>query len=122
MNVFDCGLVIPHYGTIVVGEGNKIGKYCVLHTCTCIIVANRTIGDGFYLSKGATLVHDFYLGNNVTVAANSLVNGKNDEKYDCVLMAGSPAKVICQREAWYNTDGERWEKRVEESEKILNGN
>ncbi len=26
------GLVIPHYGTILVGGGNTIGKYTVLHT------------------------------------------------------------------------------------------
>lgn len=35
-NVFGYGLLIPHYGTIVVGNGNKIGNYAVLHTSTCI--------------------------------------------------------------------------------------
>lgn len=34
--VFGYGLTIPHYGTIVVGSGNKIGNYCVLHTGICI--------------------------------------------------------------------------------------
>lgn len=33
---FGYGLVIPHYGTIVVNGGCKVGNYCVLHTSTCI--------------------------------------------------------------------------------------
>ena len=33
-NVFGYGLVIPHYGTIVVGSGNRVGNYAVLHTST----------------------------------------------------------------------------------------
>lgn len=35
-DVFGYGLVIPHYGTIVVGGSNRCGNYCVLHTSTCI--------------------------------------------------------------------------------------
>lgn len=49
-NVFGYGLVIPHYGTIVVGSGNRIGNYAVLHTSTCITAGKKNIGDGLYLS------------------------------------------------------------------------
>ena len=42
-NVFGYGLVIPHYGTIVVGEGNRIGNYCVLHTSTCITAGKNEL-------------------------------------------------------------------------------
>lgn len=35
-NVFGYGLLIPHWGTIVVGSTNRIGNYAVLHTSTCI--------------------------------------------------------------------------------------
>lgn len=53
INVFGYGLVIPHYGTIVVGAGNTIGNYAVLHTSTCITAGNKIIGDALYLSTGA---------------------------------------------------------------------
>lgn len=43
-DVFDYGLVIPHYGTIVVGNTNRIGPYAVLHTSTCITDTGRRIG------------------------------------------------------------------------------
>ena len=35
-DVLGYGLVIPHYGTIVVGPNNKIGNYAVFHTSTSI--------------------------------------------------------------------------------------
>lgn len=54
-NVFGYGLVIPHYGTIVVGESNNIGNYAVLHTSTCISSNGKIIGNGLYLSTGAKI-------------------------------------------------------------------
>ncbi len=39
---FSYGLVLPHYGTIVVGNSNRIGKYAVLHTSTCITAGKKT--------------------------------------------------------------------------------
>ena len=50
------------------------------------------------------------LGNNVSVAANSLVNKSFG---DCVLLTGMPA--IVKREnypSWYERDGERFADRV----------
>lgn len=60
-NVFGYGLVIPHYGTIVVGSGNRIGNYAVLHTSTCITAGKKNIGDGLYLSTGAKVLRDVQL-------------------------------------------------------------
>lgn len=88
-NVFGYGLVIPHYGTIVVGNGNQIGNYAVLHTSTCITHGCKVIGDGFYLSTGAKILNDISLGNFVTVAANAVVN-KSFPESNC-LLAGVPA-------------------------------
>lgn len=53
---FGYGLVIPHYGTIVVGGPNKIGNFAVLHTSTCIAGGGKTIGDGLYLSSGSQII------------------------------------------------------------------
>lgn len=77
-NVFGYGLVIPHYGTIVVGSGNIIGNYCVLHTSTCITAGNKRIGNGFYCSTGAKILDDVVIGDNVTVGANAVVNKNVD--------------------------------------------
>lgn len=54
-DVFDYALVIPHYGTIVVGNKNRIGPYAILHTSTCITDACRKIGKGISLSTGAKI-------------------------------------------------------------------
>lgn len=86
------GVVIPHYGTIVVGGGNKIGNYSVLHTSTCITHGQNVIGDMFYLSTGSKIIGDgIRLGDNVSVCANSVVNksvpGSN------ILLAGLPANI-----------------------------
>ena len=51
----DYGLVIPHYGTIVVGNTYRIGPYATLHTFTCITDTGRRIGKGLFLSTGAKI-------------------------------------------------------------------
>lgn len=42
-DTYDYGLVISHYGTIVVGNGNKIGNYAVLHTSICITMVRKSL-------------------------------------------------------------------------------
>lgn len=109
-DVFDYGLVIPHYGTVVVGRGNAIGRYAVLHTGTCITEGEKTIGDGFYLSTGAKVINDVKIADNVSVGANVVVN----KDVDCsdVLVVGNPAYVKKKTEAWYTRDGEEKSRRV----------
>lgn len=115
-DVFGYGLVIPHYGTIVVGGGNTIGNYCVLHTSTCITEGKKEIGDALYLSCGAKILNDIRLGDGISIGANSLVN-KSHEKSQC-LIAGMPAKEIKETETWYNRDGEKYIVRVEKCEEL----
>lgn len=114
-SVFGYGLVIPHYGTIVVGNDNEIGKFAVLHTSTCITAKGKKIGDGLYLSTGSILTNEITLGDNVSVAANSLVNksfGSN------LLLVGSPVQVKASSEAWYVRDGERFSEKVKSVERL----
>lgn len=96
------GVVIPHYGTIVVGGSNRIGNYAVLHTSTCVSDNGKIIGDALYLSTGAKITSKIKLGNNISIGANSLVNKSCEQ--DNVLLAGMPAKVIKQEETWYVRD------------------
>ena len=69
----DYGLVIPHYGTIVVGNTYRIGPYATLHTFTCITDTGRRIGKGLFLSTGAKITGGEVLGGHIVVAANLVV-------------------------------------------------
>lgn len=116
-NSFGYGLVIPHYGTIVVNGGISAGHYCVLHTSTCIAGDQKRIGNGLYLSTGSIISgQNTNIGDNVSVAANSLVNKPIEQ--DNVLVAGSPAKVIKSSSPWYERDGDRFLDRVKKVEKM----
>lgn len=109
-NSLEYGVVIPHHGTIVVNENSHIGPFSVLHTCTCVAGGGKEIGEGFYLSSGSQLVGEFKLGENVTVAAHTLVNRG---AYSNVLLAGSPASVKKESyPSWYERDGAEYATRV----------
>ena len=110
------GCVIPHWGTIVVGNNNRIGKYPVLQTSTCISGNGKIIGDGLYLATGAKITSKLVLGNNISIGANSLVN-KSFEGDDAML-GGMPAKFIKESPAWYIRDG--FEERVNKIEQLRN--
>ena len=109
-DVFDYGLVIPHYGTVVVGSGNTVGPYAVLHTGTCITTGKKVIGAGFYLSTGAKVLKDVKIGDNVNVGCNAVVY-ENVESSDS-FVAGNPAQVIKDSQAWYIRDGKEYSHRV----------
>ena len=111
-NVFGYGLVIPHFGTIVVGSGNQIGNYAVLHTCIFITAGNKQIGNGLYCSTGARILGDVSVGDSVTVGANAVLNhsvGSNS------LVVGIPALKKRDEEAWYKGE---YLRRVEECGKL----
>ena len=113
---FGYGLVIPHYGTIVVGSSCRIGKYAVLHSSTCISNMVEKIGDGLYLATGAKITSKLVLRDNVSIGANSVVNKTFDQNN--IMIAGTPAKYIKDTEAWYIRDGEKFRHRVELIEKL----
>lgn len=114
--MFGYGLVIPHWGTIVVGDSNRIGNYCVLHTSTCITDNKKEIGDALYVSAGSIITSKITLGNNVSIGAKSLVNKSfNNEN---ILLTGSPASIKKQRPAWYIEEGKSHKERVFAIEKL----
>lgn len=117
-NTCDRGLVIPHYGTIVVGPNNHIEKYCVLHTSTCITASDtqRTIGNGFYLSKNSVVAKCESIADFVTVSSCSFVNKNIINKN--ILIAGAPAKEIKTCAPWYESS-EKYNSRYELCESIL---
>lgn len=99
-DVFGYGLVLNHYGTIVVGLKNHIGNYAIIHSSTCITSTNKHIGDGLSLSTGGKITSCQSLGNDVTIAANSVITKSFDQ--DNILLAGMPATIkSTARDAWY---------------------
>lgn len=114
-NAIGYGVVIPHYGTIVVGESNHIGNYAVLHTSICITNNEKNIGDGLYCATGAKITSKCNLGSYVSVGANSVVN---KDFPDNVMIAGTPAQVIKETEAWFIRDGEFYHNKVKRIEEL----
>ena len=114
-DVFGYGLLIPHYGTIVINSMARVGNYAVVHTCTNI-AGKKIVGDALFLATGSQIVGDITIGDNVSVAANSLVNK------DCgnnLLVGGVPARVIREDyPVWYKRDGKTFEERVNRIERL----
>lgn len=95
--VFDCGLQIPHYGTIIVNANAIVGKNCRLHACTNIGASGGSskapqIGDNVYIAPGVKIYGDITIASNTTFAANAAVRESILEE-GC-LVGGVPAKVI----------------------------
>lgn len=110
-DIFDYDLIIPHYGTMVVGNTNRIGPYAVLHTSTCITDTGRKIGKALSLSPGAKITGSEMLGNHIVVAANSVVTKSFPEGN--VLLVGMPATKKIELSDWYSSLNEEMKRRVD---------
>lgn len=100
-NVFDAGLCIVHYGTIVVSPQAIIGENCRIHPSTSIGYFNGapTIGKNVYIGPGAKLFGQIIIGDNVTIGANAVVNR---DIPDNVTVGGIPAKIISNKSSLEN--------------------
>ena len=101
INIFGPGLSIAQRGTIVVNEYTKIGCNCRIHVCVNIgTQAGKenlapTIGNNCYIAPGVKMFGDIILGDNMALAANSVIN-KNFPDGN-VTIGGIPAKVISNK-------------------------
>lgn len=108
---------MSHYGTIVVTANCEVGSNCVLHTSVCIAGSSKKIiGDNVYISTGVIIAGQIDLASNVTISANSFVNNNFTE---CnILIGGSPARKLKERQVWYNLDGEIYKNRIIKIERL----
>lgn len=97
INTFGPGLKIYHSQGIIVHRDARIGRNCSLHGLNCIgnngkeIVGRNTptIGENCDIGVGASIIGNVVLGNNIKVAAGSVVC-KSYEK-DNIVLIGIPA-------------------------------
>ncbi|WP_417940017.1 serine O-acetyltransferase [Flavobacterium sp. RS13.1] len=97
-NVFGEGLLIWHYGNVVVNAMVKVGKNCILHGNNCIgnngkeDNKNPVIGNNVDVGVGAIIIGDITIADNVIIAAGAVVTKSILESH--VVVAGVPAKIV----------------------------
>lgn len=95
-NTCGAGLVLIHYGSVIISGKARLGENCRIHSCVNIGEYEEkapTIGDRVYIGPGAKLYGDIHIGNGVVIGANAVVNKSFP---DNVTIAGAPAKIIAQ--------------------------
>lgn len=104
-NVFQEGLAIPHYGTIVVHGNARAGKNCRLQEGVTIGASNGSheaavIGDNCYFASGAKVVGAVHIADDVTVGAGAVVT--KDITEAGTTWAGVPARKISDNDSHAN--------------------
>jgi serine O-acetyltransferase len=92
------GLLIVHYGGIVVNSQAIIGKNCTISHGVTVGEANRgrnkgfpVIGDNVYIGPGAKIVGNVHIGNDVAIGANCVVT---KDIPDHAVVVGVPGRAI----------------------------
>ncbi|PHV65368.1 serine acetyltransferase [Williamsia muralis] len=91
---FDGGLSIPHYGSVIVNDKVRAGRFCRIHSGTNLGETSDgapTLGDGVYIGPGAVLYGPISIGAGAVIGANSVVN---QDVPPSTLAAGSPARLM----------------------------
>lgn len=104
LNVFEEGLSVAHFGTIVVSSNSKIGKNCRIHEGVTIGSTNGSekapiIGNNVFIGSGAKIIGDITIADNVAIGANAVVIKSITEEG---TYAGIPAKKISDNNSRLN--------------------
>ena len=90
------GLQIWHYGYIIVNGNARIGRNLTVYPG--VEIGHKkpgegcpVIGDNCFIGAGTKIFGDIHIGNNVTIAANSVVT---KDVPDNVVVGGVPAAII----------------------------
>ena len=96
-SAFQSGLIIYHYGNIVVNSSAKIGKNCRLHGSNCIGNDGKSlvcpiIGENVSLGVGAKVIGAITLADNIKIAAGAVVVHSFIEPN--ITIGGIPARKL----------------------------
>lgn len=93
-NSFGKGLMIYHYGSIVVNGNARIGDYATIYPGVVIGAKSNGcphIGNHCFIGAGSKVLGGVKIGNNVTIAPNAVVV---KDVPDNAVVGGIPAKII----------------------------
>lgn len=95
-NVCGPGLRIFHYGWIIINEKTRIGENLTIYPGVEIGHKFRggdapTIGDNCFIGAGVKIFGPIHIGNNVTIAPNTVVT--KDVPDNCVI-GGVPFRIL----------------------------
>lgn len=96
-NVFEKGLSIAHYGTIVVAKNARVGCNCRLHEGVTIGATNGSseaakIGNNVFIGSGAKIIGAVEIADDIAIGANAVVT--NSILESGTTWGGIPAKKI----------------------------
>jgi len=105
VNVFDEGLSIPHYGTIVVSKYAKAGRNCRIHEGVTIGATNGTrlaprLGNNVFIGSGAKIMGGVSVADDVCIGANAVVTSSISEPG--TTWGGIPARKISDNDSHSN--------------------
>ena len=95
---FDEGLVIWHYGAVIVNPKARIGKNCQIHGICCIgnlrpdSQDSPVIGDNVDIGQGAQILGGIRIADSVRIGAGAVVI--HDILTPNVTVVGVPGKVV----------------------------
>lgn len=100
INCFDYGLVIHHYGSIIINDNTQIGKNCQLHGNNCIGNNGKSsdapiLGDNVDIGYGAIIIGNVEIGDNVKIGAGSVII--HDVPSNSTVV-GIPGKIVKVKE------------------------
>lgn len=105
INVFEEGLSIPHYGTIVVHGRARIGRNCRLQEGVTIGATDGSheaaiIGNNCYFGSGAKVIGAVRIADDVAVGAGAVVT--RDILEPGTTWGGVPARKISDKDSHSN--------------------
>ena len=98
-NTCGIGLQIWHYGYIIINENARIGRNLTIYPG--VEIGHKVpgggcpvIGDNCFIGAGAKIFGKINIGNNVTIAPNTVVT---KDVPDNVVVGGIPAKILSKK-------------------------
>lgn len=102
LNCLGPGTVIPHYGSIIIHSGVKIGTDCRIHSCVNIGAGDDfddskvpLIGNRVYIGPGVKIFGKIRIADGIAIGANAVVNRSFDEPN--ITIGGIPARKISNK-------------------------